>query len=336
MENITNDNNLFYDPATGKLCTSRPANDKAIAVDTNEKGEVTFTTYIFQEDVQKLHREAGYAQQKSGSLFGLWTSTGNPVVRYVVPSAVHRADSERYGTKLWDGYRLCHIGEWRSVRSQRARGQTVQDAVRHLLSNFKGGIPERFLVLDVEVTDIKPFLFEGETQRRRGKLERLEGENPFNRPDVDPQQPTGQHFRQPSHYRGQSTAAQGGDRSQFQPRPQLQPATTRNYQWYSGSMENGTFEKILNDFKRIAYQGKVEITRNTTTEDLSMAFKDNHHFKKWQVDFPYNFPRAGALLIEDSDSRSKCKKHPQVTNNDQIQAVRKMTDYIERPFLPGS
>ena len=333
MENITNDNNLFYDPATGKLCTSRPANDKAIAVDTNEKGEVTFTAYIFQEDVQKLHREAGSTEQKSGSLFGLWTSTGNPVVRYVVSAAVHRADSERYGTKLWDGYRLCHIGEWRLVRSQRARGQTVQDTGRHLLSNFKGGKPERFLVLDVEVTDIKPFLFEGENQRRRGKLELLEGENPFNRPDIDAQQSTEQHLYQSSHHRVQSSAGQGRDWLRPQPRPQLKPAITRKYQWYSDSVGNGTFEKILNDFKRIAYQGQVEITRNKTTEDLSMAFKDKRRLKKWQVDFPYNFPLVGALLIEDPDSRSKCKKYPQVTNTDQIQAVRKMTDCIERPFL---
>ena len=332
MENIPrNDYKLFFNPATGKLCTSRPANDKAITVDTNEKGEVTFTAYIFQEDVQKLHIEAGSTEQKSGSLFGLWTSTGNPVVRYVVSAAVHRADSERYGTKLWDGYRLCHIGEWQSVRFHRR--ETVQDAGRHLLSNFKGGKPKRFLVLDVEVNDIKPYLFEGETQRRRGKLERLEGENPFNRPDVDPQQPTEQHLYQSSHHRVQSSAGQGRDWLRPQPRPQLKPAITRKYQWYSDSVGNGTFEKILNDFKRIAYQGQVEITREKTTEDLSMAFKDKRHFKKWQVDFPHNFPRAGALLIEDPDSRSKCKKYPQVTNTDQIQAVRKMTDYIERPFL---
>ena len=98
-------------------------------------------------------------------------------------------------------------------------------------------------------------------------------------------------------------------------------------------MENGTFEKILNDFKRIASQGKVEITRDKTTEDLSMAFRDKRHFKNWQVDFPHNFPSAGALLIEESDSQSKCKKHPQVTNTDQIQAVRKMTNFVERPFF---
>ena len=311
--------------------TAAPADEETERIHFLRINMAEFKAYIFKEDVQKLQSEAGSAIQKSGSLFGQWTSTGNPVVQYVVPSAVNRADSESYGKKLWEGYRVCHIGEWQSVRSYRR--QTAQDAERHLLSNFKGGKPKRFLVLDVEATDIKPYLLEGENQRRRGILDRLDGVNPFNRHDVDPQQSTGQHFRQPSHHKGQSTAAQGGDWSQFQPRPQLQPATTRNYQWYSGSMENGTFEKIFNDFKRIAYQGKVEITRNTTTEDLSIAFKDKRHFKKWQVDFPYNFPRAGALLIEDSDSQSKCKKHPQVTNNDQIQAVRKMTNYVERPFF---
>ena len=311
--------------------TAAPADEETERIHFLRINMAEFQAYIFKEDVEKLQSEAGSATQKSGSLFGQWTSTGNPVVQYVVPSAVNRADSESYGKKLWEDYRVCHIGEWQSVRSYRR--QTAQDAERHLLSNFKGGKPKRFLVLDVEATDIKPYLLEGENQRRRGILDRLDGVNPFNRSDVDPQQSTGQHFRQPSHHKGQSTAAQGGDWSQFQPRPQLQPATTRNYQWYSGSMENGTFEKILNDFKRIASQGKVEITRDKTTEDLSMAFRDKRHFKNWQVDFPHNFPSAGALLIEDSDSQSKCKKHPQVTNTDQIQAVRKMTNFVERPFF---
>ncbi len=42
MENMTNKENLFFDPATGKLCTSRPANDKAIAVDMNKQGSGGF------------------------------------------------------------------------------------------------------------------------------------------------------------------------------------------------------------------------------------------------------------------------------------------------------
>jgi len=39
---MTNKENLFFDPATGKLCTSRPANDKAIAVDMNRQGSGGF------------------------------------------------------------------------------------------------------------------------------------------------------------------------------------------------------------------------------------------------------------------------------------------------------
>ena len=39
---MTNKENLFFDPATGKLCTSRPANDKAVAVDMNKQGSGGF------------------------------------------------------------------------------------------------------------------------------------------------------------------------------------------------------------------------------------------------------------------------------------------------------
>lgn len=45
MENMTNKENLFFDPATGKLCTSRPANDKAIAVDMNKQGSGGFFVF---------------------------------------------------------------------------------------------------------------------------------------------------------------------------------------------------------------------------------------------------------------------------------------------------
>lgn len=42
---MTNKENLFFDPATGKLCTSRPANDKAIAVDMNKQGSGGFFVF---------------------------------------------------------------------------------------------------------------------------------------------------------------------------------------------------------------------------------------------------------------------------------------------------
>ena len=45
MENMSNKENLFFDPSTGKLCTSKPANDKAIAVDMNRQGPGGFFAF---------------------------------------------------------------------------------------------------------------------------------------------------------------------------------------------------------------------------------------------------------------------------------------------------
>lgn len=49
MENMTNKENLFFDPATGTLCTSRPASDKAIAVDMNKQGSGGFFSFTVKE-----------------------------------------------------------------------------------------------------------------------------------------------------------------------------------------------------------------------------------------------------------------------------------------------
>ena len=42
MENMDSTEKLYFDPANGKLCTSRPSNDKAIAVDMNKQGSGGF------------------------------------------------------------------------------------------------------------------------------------------------------------------------------------------------------------------------------------------------------------------------------------------------------
>ena len=49
MENMTNQESLYFDPATGKLCTSRPTNDKAIAVDMNKQGSGGFFSCSVKE-----------------------------------------------------------------------------------------------------------------------------------------------------------------------------------------------------------------------------------------------------------------------------------------------
>ena len=49
MENMTNKEIMYFNPADGKLCTSRPTNDKAIAVDMNKQGSGGFFSYTVKE-----------------------------------------------------------------------------------------------------------------------------------------------------------------------------------------------------------------------------------------------------------------------------------------------
>jgi len=68
-----------------------------------------FTTYIFKTDAGTLTANA--KSEASGSLFGLWTSTGNPVVRVIMG----KEETKTKGQRLYEAYRLCNIGEWRTV-----------------------------------------------------------------------------------------------------------------------------------------------------------------------------------------------------------------------------
>ena len=64
MENMGNKENLFFDPTTGKLCTSRPANDKAIAVDMNKQGSGGFFFFFFKggghDDIRRFNMTADF------------------------------------------------------------------------------------------------------------------------------------------------------------------------------------------------------------------------------------------------------------------------------------
>lgn len=285
-----------------------------------------FTAYIFEEDRQKLKREAGGSG--GGSLFGQWTSTGNPVVHYAVPSYVDKDTSVRViGEELWSRYRLCHIGEWRSVSQYSGRSDHERSRLR---SEFNGGNPKRFLVLDVDTTKICPYLFESEIQMGRGNLEPLDGENPFNRSDVDPLKTRRQHYHSPE----QPTTTQEWGWSQPK-RHELQEAVTRRYQWYSVAGGNEKLLKVLEEFKKIAHQGEVNMSRDTTTENMMMSFIEKRHRHKWQVNFPSTFPTAGAVLIENPDSRGGGTDHRQATNSKVDQAVRNMISTIQSPFSSG-
>lgn len=290
----------------------------------------SFTAYIFDEDRRKLNGEAARGAEKSGSLFGQWTSTGNPVVHYAVPSSVDKTTSASIGEELWSRYRLCHIGEWRSVSFY--GGQTDQH--RSLLrSKFDGGNPIRFLILDVEESKICPYLFESKTPRGRGKLETLQGKNPFNRSDVDPRKTERQHY----HPLEQPTATQGlAGWSQSQPRYQSQEAVTRKYQWYSIPGGNEKLQLVLAKFKEVAHQGEVNMSRDTTTENISMSFIDWRQRKNWQVSFPPTFPNKAAVLIENPDARGRGIEHYQDSNSTLDLAVKNMIYTIQPSRGSGS
>ncbi|KAJ7383733.1 hypothetical protein OS493_026264 [Desmophyllum pertusum] len=284
-----------------------------------------FTAYIFQEDHGKLTDEVIHTSEKGGSLFGQWTSTGNPVVHLAVSFNASRSETERIADTFSNAFRLCHIGEWRPVRSSRGGSDhtdhTETRAREVLLANYRGGRPTRFLVLDVDRTRIIPFLFEGQFQKGKGKLEILPGVNPFNR-----YQPTRSNYNP---QRPDPPAAAAGQHwNQARPAPQFQEAATTEFQWYSGDDGGQKLMKVLEDFKEIAQRNQVDFSRDKITHDISMSFVDARSGKNWEVKFPPKFPKAGARLIENAD-KSYRKETRQGTSEKASQAVKNMIAIIQ-------
>ena len=255
----------------------------------------TFTAYIFREDHGRLTEE--YLGTEGGSLYGQWTSTGNPVVHV----AFSRSRPKRQGTTkyLSDSFKLCHIGEWRPVSA----GQNYSSGSEReaLLSKFSGqGTPSRFLVLDVNRAKIIPFLFEKRTPRGQGTLEILSGENPFNRALINPHSTASRH---PPPYQKPDAAAIAQQNQRNYRSQASQEADIAPFQWYSGERGNKDLQYVLQAFQEIARPAQVEMSRDTRNQNISMSFTNQYYGKKWEVTFPYDFPRQGALLIETRQAR---------------------------------
>ena len=247
---------------------------------------MAFTAYIFEEDFQRLTRDPS---TEGGSLYGQWTSTGNPVVQVAFGHSLPKQPGAT--EQLSANFKLCHIGEWRPVRAG-------SDNFRreNLLSKYRGReLPERFLVLDVKGSQIYSFLFEKQFLKGQGKVEHLSGENPFNRvlrnpqavrydsPPYHPPAMAGQDQRNPGYARSQS-----------------QEIDIKDHQWYSSDRGNEKLQKVFLKFQDIAASGtKVDMSRDTNTHDMSMVFTDKL-YNKWEVRFPFNFPVGGATLINKS------------------------------------
>ena len=256
---------------------------------------MSFTAYIFQEDYSRLIRDFNFSSE-GGSLYGQWTSTGNPVVHVAFSHSFPK--QEQITEHLSESYKLCHIGEWRPVHTGREN-----EPREKLLSKYRGrGTLERFVVVDVTRDKIKPNLYEKRhgqlLLKGQGNMECLEGENPFNRLLRNPQAAL-RHDPPPYH---QSTVAGQGQRNPVYARSQSQELEIKSNQWYSSDSGNEKLQSVFQKFQEIVLSGtKVDMARDKYTHDMSMEFTDKRH-NKWEVKFPSNFPARGATLINKSQS----------------------------------
>jgi len=287
---------------------------------------MAFTAYIFQEDYDRLTKQEithASQQQRGGSLFGQWTSTGNPVIHRVMSFSHSQSSRDAAARELYDGFRVCYIGEWRPVQ---ASSYSDMQAREHLRGR---DAPTRFLVLDVSMADVVPFLLNRQTaQQERGRLENLPGKNPFNKRESFQEPMPRRDYHDPLRYQLGQTG-QPNFSHQVPRTSQFQVAITTVPQWYSGDEGSKNFEKVLQGIKEIAAMGDVDITRDTKSQDISLSFVEKAYGKKWEIKFPANFPAAGAVLIEDPGAY-KPKRQPLRGCDKVSQAVKNIISCIRR------
>ena len=157
-----------------------------------------FVMYVFKEDFNRITKWVlQYPNlETGGSLFGLWTSGGNPVIHIVLGPATGCTRTEtsfyqdveylsRVGSFLTSQYMLCHIGEWHSHNCMSLSKPSRGD-VSTIVKNYPEGASGFLLMITNIVSNrdapvkMSPYLFhEGRSSYRRGKLVFLDGDSPF-------------------------------------------------------------------------------------------------------------------------------------------------------------
>ena len=267
---------------------------------------MAFTAYIFREDLERLKNDAARGSN-GGSLYGQWTSTGNPVVHV----AFSDSGPQRKGieTFLYDNYKLCHIGEWIEGKQSSWRRQD-------LVKKYKGqGLPSRFVILEVDNMrrEVTPFLLVERSPGVEGRVEELKGENPFNREDVLTNAIVG-HKQRTSAERDHATVGAVDVRAQpssgewqnwqrfLAPRGQV--AQTSEHQWYATQEGQDKLKFVLVSMREVAQYDKVDMARDTETHHMSMSFTDKFLRKQWEVKFKASFPTGGVMVTNKSQSRT--------------------------------
>lgn len=273
---------------------------------------MAFITYIFKEDLARLKRDADPLRATGGSLYGQWTSTGNPVVHVAMSKSGKYSDGVE--TFFFKNYRLCHIGEWCIANPDHRTREA-------LLSKYKGSRPaKRFVILEVTSDRAFPFLFVDGKSQGEGRVEALQGENPFNKAELlgvssmnCPQgnlreqhrlPATGRETRRnPDHFPPSQLPVSYYQQYQVHTRqPRVQEAQTSSYQWYADERGREILRQVFEKMKEIAHRGEVEMTRDTHTHDMAMSFTASEGYKKWEVKFHRNFPFDGASVSNKSQT----------------------------------
>jgi len=267
---------------------------------------MSFTTYIFREDLERLKREAARGQV-GGSLYGQLTSTGNPVVHVAFSEGGPQRTA--FETLLYDNYKLCHIGEWIAGKQSSGRRQD-------LVQRYKGrGRPSRFVILEVDNIrrDVTPFLLVEQSPTVEGRVEELKGENPFNRQDVL-KQAIADHQQRTSAERHHVTAGavdvraqpSSGEWQNWQrpSAPRGHVAQTFEHQWYATQEGQDKLRRVLLRMREVAQHDKVDMASDTETHQMSMSFTDKFLRKQWEVKFKASFPTGGVAVTNKSQSRT--------------------------------
>ncbi|XP_031566088.1 uncharacterized protein LOC116301203 [Actinia tenebrosa] len=138
-----------------------------------------FILYMFKEDLEMIESWAKEPSchgkpRPSGELFGLWTNTQNPVVHIVIN------DSNSQSENPIENPLFSFIGYWSSERLR-----------EDVCSDIKSKQNTRIVFVSVEEFQQDNFayrslLFVNEGQKRTGRIEPLQGKNPFKLSNIPP------------------------------------------------------------------------------------------------------------------------------------------------------
>ena len=275
----------------------------------------SFFAYIFKQDIATLSSWPS----TGGSLFGLWTSTGNPVIHVALSN--NRGNEQTARIQLEERYKMNYLGKWQTVATILDHDHFVRIANDMALRERK-----RFLALAVGKatrTDLTPYLFE-QGQVQVGSIQVLEGPNPF-MDDPDTRRILSGSYQPTPNTRSHRNDAYEATHH-LPSRTAVREAHTVKHQWYSGESGEKTLRYVFEEFKKIADGDEVQMNRDKITQDFLMSFA--YQGRQWQIEFSTDFPVGGAkLMLVHSTTRRTIEE---VQSNSVSDAVREIMIKVRR------